>query len=93
VIDDTPASRRRWIGLTCAASPTCRSHGRRAGGRRDWYRWPVPEPGTPRELRNLVPFEVAAVLALAIAPLPEAMPVALPLLVVASLSRWLRGRT
>ena len=53
----------------------------------------MPEPGTPRELRNLVPFEVAAVLALAIAPLPEPMPVALPLLVVASLSRWLRGRT
>jgi hypothetical protein len=53
----------------------------------------VPEPGTPRELRNLVPFEIAAVLGLAIAPLPEPMPVALPLLVVASLSRWLRGRT
>lgn len=44
-------------------------------------------------MRNLVPFEIAAVLALAIAPLPEPMPVALPLLVVASLSRWLRGRT
>jgi hypothetical protein len=54
---------------------------------------PVPEPGSPRELRNLVPFEIAAVLALAIAPLPEAMPVALPLLIVASLARWLRGRT
>lgn len=39
-----------------------------------------------------MPFEVAAVLALAIAPLPEALPVALPLLVVASASRWLRGR-
>lgn len=32
-------------------------------------------------------------LALAVAPLPEPMPVALPLLLVASLSRWLRGRT
>jgi hypothetical protein len=53
----------------------------------------VPEPATPRELRPLVPFEVAAVLALAVAPLPEPMPVALPLLLVASLSRWLRGRT
>jgi hypothetical protein len=53
----------------------------------------VPEPATPRELRNLVPFEVVAVLALAVAPLPEPMPVALPLLLVASLSRWLRGRT
>jgi hypothetical protein len=53
----------------------------------------VSEPATPRELRPLVPFEVAAVLALAVAPLPEPMPVALPLLLVASLSRWLRGRT
>jgi hypothetical protein len=52
----------------------------------------VSGPPSPRELRTLVPFEVAAVLALAIAPLPEAVPVALPLLVVASLARWLRGR-
>ena len=49
-------------------------------------------PSQPRELRGLVPFEVGAVLALAIAPLPESVPVALPLLVVASLSRWVRGR-
>ncbi|HMG23029.1 MAG TPA: CPBP family glutamic-type intramembrane protease, partial [Kofleriaceae bacterium] len=41
---------------------------------------------------GLVPFEIVAVLGLAIAPLPEALPVALPLLVVASASRWLRGR-
>ncbi len=43
--------------------------------------------------RDLVVFEIVAVLALAIAPLPESMPVALPLLVVASLSRWWRGRS
>jgi hypothetical protein len=45
-----------------------------------------------RELRGVVPFEAAAVLALAIAPLPEMLPVALPLLIAASASRWLRGR-
>jgi hypothetical protein len=49
-------------------------------------------PSEPRELRGLVPFEVAAVLVLAAAPLPESVPMALPLFVVASLSRWLRGR-
>lgn len=48
---------------------------------------------SPRESRNLVPFEVLAVLAIAAAPLPEPMPAALPLLVVASLSRWFRGRS
>jgi membrane protease YdiL (CAAX protease family) len=52
----------------------------------------MPAPGEPRELRSLVPFEVAAVVALAIVPLPELVPVALPLLVVASASRWARGR-
>jgi hypothetical protein len=52
----------------------------------------MPEPETPRELRGLVPFEVAAVLGLAIAPLPDALPVALPLLVAATLSRWVRRR-
>jgi hypothetical protein len=46
----------------------------------------------PRELRGLVPFEVGAVLVLAMAPLPDSVPMALPLFVVASLSRWLRGR-
>jgi hypothetical protein len=49
-------------------------------------------PSEPRELRGLVPFEVAAVLVLAAAPLPESVPMALPLFVVASLSRWVRGR-
>jgi hypothetical protein len=51
----------------------------------------MPEPSA-RELRGLVPLEIAAVLALAIAPLPDAVPVAAPLLAVASLSRWVRGR-
>jgi hypothetical protein len=53
---------------------------------------PAPDPVQPRELRGLVPFEAAAVLALAIVPLPDAIPVALPLLVAASASRWARGR-
>src|SRR5689334_3024112 len=47
----------------------------------------------PRSARNLVPFEVLAVLAIAIAPLPDPLPAAVPLLVVGSLSRWLRGRS
>lgn len=46
-----------------------------------------------RELRNLVPFEVAAVLAVAIAPWPESLPVVLPLVVIATASRWLRRRS
>jgi hypothetical protein len=47
----------------------------------------------PRELRGLVPAEIAAVLVLALIPLPAAMPVALPLLVVATLARYLRRRS
>jgi hypothetical protein len=39
-----------------------------------------------------VPFEVAAVIALVIVPLPGVMPVALPLLVLATASRWARRR-
>lgn len=45
----------------------------------------------PRELRSLVPFELAAVIAAALVPLP--VPVAVPLLVLASISLWLRGRS
>ena len=45
----------------------------------------------PRELRNLVPVEVAVVVAAAIAPLP--VPAVVPLLIAASLSLWLRGRS
>ena len=47
----------------------------------------------PRESRNLVPFEVLAVLVIAIVPLPDPVPVALPLLVAGTLSRWIRGRS
>jgi membrane protease YdiL (CAAX protease family) len=53
----------------------------------------MPAPGEPRELRALLPFEVAAILALAIAPLPEVVPIALPLVVVATASRWARRRS
>lgn len=45
----------------------------------------------PREMRHLVPFEVAAVIAAALVSLP--VPIAVPLLVVASLSLWLRKRS
>lgn len=58
-----------------------------AGSSHDGARQPEP-----RELRELVPFEIAAVLALAVVPLPDALPVALPLLVVATVSRWARRR-
>lgn len=44
-----------------------------------------------REMRRLVPFEVAAVLAVALVSLP--VPAVVPLLVAASLSLWLRGRS
>ena len=44
-----------------------------------------------REMRNLVPLEVAVVIAAAVLALP--VPAAVPLLVVASISRWLRGLT
>ncbi len=44
-------------------------------------------------MRGLVPVELAAVLAIACAPLPEALPVALPLLIVATLSHWVRRRS
>lgn len=45
-----------------------------------------------RELRRWVPLEVAVVLAVALLPFPATFPVAVPLLVAASLSRWVRGR-
>jgi hypothetical protein len=44
-----------------------------------------------RELRSLVPFEVAVVLAAAIVALP--VPAVVPLLIVASVSMWWRGRS
>lgn len=42
-------------------------------------------------MRSLVPLEVAAVIAAAVVSLP--VPAAVPLLVIASLSLWLRGRS
>jgi hypothetical protein len=53
----------------------------------------MPASGEPRELRSLVPFEVAAILAVAVVPLPEVVPIALPLVVIATASRWLRRRS
>ncbi len=44
-------------------------------------------------MRGLVPFEVLAVLAVALAPLPEHIPVALPLVAVAAIALWIRGRS
>lgn len=40
-----------------------------------------------------MPIEVAMVLAIALIPWPQMMPVALPLVACASISRWLRGRS
>lgn len=45
----------------------------------------------PRELRSLVPFEVIAVVAAALVSLP--VPASVPLLVLASISLWLRHRS
>jgi hypothetical protein len=44
-------------------------------------------------MRNLVPFEVICVLAIAAIPFPAAIPLAIPLFVVATVSNWLRGRS
>ncbi len=46
-----------------------------------------------RELRSIVVIELIAVLAVAVIPFPEPITVAIPLLVVATLSRWIRGRS
>jgi hypothetical protein len=46
-----------------------------------------------RERRELVLYEVIAVLAIAVVPFPDAIPVALPLVIAGSVSRWMRGRT
>lgn len=42
---------------------------------------------------GLVPLEIASLVATAVVPLPDPVPRAVPLLVVASLARWLRGRS
>src|SRR5690242_7265288 len=44
-----------------------------------------------RELRSLLPFEVAIVIAAALVPLP--VPAVVPLLIAASISLWVRGRS
>ncbi len=46
-----------------------------------------------RELRQLVPVEMIAVIAIAIVPWPPMVPFALPLAVAGTASRWARGRT
>jgi hypothetical protein len=46
----------------------------------------------PRELRSLVPAEIAVVLAIAVLPL-GAWPAALPLVTAATISRWVRHRS
>ncbi|MBA2543245.1 MAG: hypothetical protein H0V17_26625 [Deltaproteobacteria bacterium] len=46
-----------------------------------------------RERRELVPYEIAIVVAIAVLPLPDVLPVALPLVIVATISRSMRGRT
>jgi len=46
-----------------------------------------------RELRQLVPFAIAIVLAIAALPLPAAIPIVLPLVIAAAISRAMRGRT
>lgn len=50
----------------------------------------MPEP---RELPRLAPIEAIAVLVIAVAPWPERLPVALPLLVAATVARYVRRRT
>jgi membrane protease YdiL (CAAX protease family) len=47
----------------------------------------------PRERRGLVPVEIGLVLAIALIPWPEALPIGIPLLLAASVCRWLRGRS
>ena len=51
----------------------------------------VYDSSMTRELRNLVPVEVAVVIAAAVVSLP--VPVVVPLLIAASISLWLRGRS
>jgi hypothetical protein len=46
-----------------------------------------------RELRALVALEALVLVVLTVAPLPYTLPIALPLLVAATLSRWVRGHS
>jgi len=47
----------------------------------------------PRARRGMVPVEIALVLAIAAIPWPEGIQLGIPLVVVASICRWLRGRS
>ncbi len=47
---------------------------------------------TVQARRGLVPLEIAAVIVVALAPWPAGLPPVLPLLVCASIARWVRGR-
>jgi hypothetical protein len=47
----------------------------------------------PRDRHSLALIEVVCVLIVAVAPLPYALPLGAPLLVLAALSRWSRGRS
>ena len=47
---------------------------------------------SPRGFRGLVPYEVLAVIAIALVPWPGTMPVALPLIVAGTISVWVRRR-
>ena len=47
----------------------------------------------PRERRGLVPIELVLVLVIAVVPWPLALPVGIPLVLAASVMRWLRGRS
>ncbi|MBX3158907.1 MAG: hypothetical protein KF773_23275 [Deltaproteobacteria bacterium] len=46
-----------------------------------------------RQLRGLLPVEALALVGIALIPWPEQLPLALPLVVVATLSRYVRGRS
>lgn len=46
-----------------------------------------------RARRGLVPIEIALVLAIAVIPWPDGLQVGIPLVVAASVCRWLRGRS
>ncbi len=47
----------------------------------------------PRARRGLVPIEIALVVAIAAVPWPEGLQVGIPLVIAASVCRWLRGRS
>ncbi|MBL0216640.1 MAG: hypothetical protein IPQ07_22500 [Myxococcales bacterium] len=48
---------------------------------------------TPAVRRGMVPIEIALVLVIAVVPWPEGVQLGIPLVVVASICRWARGRS